>query len=137
METLRGIVENFEILFRKYCTDEKDLEDIIRTMHGVSKVDVRTGLSKIQEDIENYIMQIDFNPDFDELAEYLIGEEDYIQWLDKFKETMYIFIKLFRRYWDEIISYRKEEYETKERRLSLQELDELNDFIQKLGEKAN
>lgn len=137
METLRGIVENFEILFRKYCTDEKDLEDIIRTMHGVSKVDVRTGLSKIQEDIENYIMQIDFNPDFDELAEYLIGEEDYIQWLDKFKETMYIFIKLFRRYWDEIISYRKEEYETKERRLSLQELDELNDFIQQLGEKAS
>ncbi len=39
-------------------------------------------LSKIQKDIKDYIMQMKLNPNFDEFAEYLITEEDYI-YMDK------------------------------------------------------
>lgn len=136
IETLREIINDFEILFKKYCKNKKDLEDIIRTMHGVSRIDVRAELSKIQKDIKDYIMQMKLNPNFDEFAEYLITEEDYILWIKQFKRSISILIKAFMAYWEEIELYRKQEYIGKREALYESEIEEFNDFVEKLGEKA-
>lgn len=136
IETLREIINDFEILFKKYCKNKKDLEDITRTMHGVSRIDVRAELSKIQKDIKDYIMQMKLNPNFDEFAEYLITEEDYILWIKQFKRSISILIKAFMAYWEEIESYRKQEYIGKREALYESEIEEFNDFVEKLGEKA-
>lgn len=84
-------------------------------MHGVSRIDVRAELSKIQKDIKDYIMQMKLNPNFDEFAEYLITEEDYILWIKQFKRSISILIKAFMAYWEEIELYRKQEYIERER----------------------
>ena len=88
------------------------------------------------QDIKDYIMQMKLNPNFDEFAEYLITEEDYILWIKQFKRSISILIKAFMAYWEEIELYRKQEYIGKREALYESEIEEFNNFVEKLGEKA-
>lgn len=81
-------------------------------------------------------MQMKLNPNFDEFAEYLITEEDYILWIKQFKRSISILIKAFMAYWEEIELYRKQEYIGKREALYESEMEEFNNFVEKLGEKA-